>query len=147
MIHVAASPDPLSLAVSYRARFDECGAGGFLRSSGYLRWAQDCAWIHSERLGFNRDWYATHGLWWLVRCAELTIVGDIPMGDTVSVITTIVAYRRVWARRRTEVVRSTGERLATALTDWVLTDERGAPTRVPDEFVALFGSRIGRAHV
>ncbi len=28
-------------SVGYRARFDECGPDGVLRSSGYLRWAQD----------------------------------------------------------------------------------------------------------
>jgi acyl-ACP thioesterase len=133
---------PLGLTVAYRARFDECGPSAVLRSSGLMRWAQDCAWIHSERLGFGREWYSARGLWWLVRCAELNIVGDVAMGETISVTTTVVGYRKVWARRRTEFARAGGERVATALTDWVITDARGAPTRVPDEFVALMGGRV-----
>lgn len=133
---------PLSQTVAYRARFDECGPSGVLRSSGFMRWAQDCAWIHSERLGFNRDWYAARGLWWLVRCAELNIAADVGMGETVSVTTTVMGYRKVWARRRTEFARGDGALAATALTDWVITDERGAPTRVPDEFVQLMGGRV-----
>lgn len=134
--------DPLSLTLSYRARFDECGPDGTLRSAGLMRWAQDCAWIHSERLGFTRDWYAARGLWWVVRCAELNVLGTVALGETVSVSTVLSGYRRVWVRRRTEVRRASGERVAIALTDWVLTNGRGAPTRVPDEFVVPLGTRV-----
>jgi acyl-ACP thioesterase len=132
----------LSHRVAYRARFDECGPDGTLRSAGYMRWAQDCAWQHSEVLGFTREWYAERGLWWLVRCAELNVVGAIAMGETADVTTTIVGYRKVWARRRTDVTGADGRRVASALTDWVITDARGAPTRVPAEFAALFGVAV-----
>jgi len=132
----------LSNTVQYRARFDECGPDGVLRSSGYLRWAQDAAWIHSERLGFTRSWYADRGLWWFVRCAELNLLADVAMGETVTVTTTIVGYRKIWVRRRTEVQRASGNPAATALTDWVITDVRGAPTRVPAEFFSLFSARM-----
>src|SRR5207247_341954 len=83
---------------------------GVLRSSGLLRYAQDCAWIHSERLGFDRAWYAARGLWWLVRCAELRVLGETRMGETVTVATTVTGYRKVWARRETKVGRATGGR-------------------------------------
>ena len=46
------------------------------------------------------------------------------------------------ARRRTVVSADDGRHFATALTDWVITDRRGAPTRVPDEFGNLFGSAV-----
>ena len=36
-----------------------------------MRYAQDLAWQHSTDLGFGREWYAEHGLTWLVRAAEL----------------------------------------------------------------------------
>ncbi len=138
----ADSGDPLSLTLAYRARFDECGPDGTLRSAGLMRWAQDCAWIHSERLGFTREWYAARGLWWVVRCAELNVVGAVALGETVSVSTMLSGYRRVWVRRRTDVRRVSGEPVATALTDWVLTNGRGVPTRVPDEFVVPLGARV-----
>jgi acyl-ACP thioesterase len=132
-----------SETVGYRVRFDESDPSGLLRTSGLLRYAQDSAWIHSEQLGFGREWYAERGLWWLVRCAEVLVTGPVHMGETVSVTTRIVGYRKVWARRRTEVAGASGEVAATLLTDWVITDSKGAPTRVPPEFVALFGGQIG----
>ena len=66
--------------VPYRVRFDECGPDGLARTSALLRYAQDVAWIHSERLGFDRDWYAARGLTWLVRAAEVAILRAGPAG-------------------------------------------------------------------
>lgn len=126
--------------VRYRARFDECNADGVLRLSGLMRWAQDCAWVHSERLGFGRGWYAERGLWWLVRCATLTAVDRVPLGETVAVTTRVSGWRRVWARRQSMVGGDDGRPIATVLTDWVLTDSRGMPTRVPPEFGEIFGA-------
>jgi acyl-CoA thioesterase FadM len=129
----AAGAADLRHEVTYRARFDECGPGGVLRTSGILRWVQDCAWLHSEALGFTRHWYAVRGMWWLVRCVQLNVLGEITMGETITASTSIVGYRRVLARRRTDLTRAGGEQVAIALTDWVLTDSSGQPVRVPDE--------------
>jgi acyl-ACP thioesterase len=137
---VGAVSERFSAIVPYRIRFDEADPAGLLRTSGLLRYAQDSAWIHSERLGYDRAWYAGRGLWWLVRCIDLEVTGEIRMGETIDVTTEVVGYRKVWARRHTDFARSSGERVAGAVTDWVITDSRGLPTRVPDEFVALFGS-------
>ena len=131
--------DPRRETVRYRARFDECGPDGRLRTSGLMRWAQDCAWVHSQRLGFGREWYAARGLWWLVRCAELSVPGHVALGETASVTTAVVGWRRVLARRRTSVVGADGRPVATVFTDWVLTDARGMPTRVPADFAEIFG--------
>lgn len=123
----------------YRVRFDEAGPDGHLRSSGYLRYAQDLAWIHSETAGFGRDWYRDRGLTWLVRAIELDILADTPYGTELEVSTDVVGFRRVWARRRNEFHAPGSERpVAAAITDWVLLNDRGAPTRVPAEIVTLF---------
>jgi acyl-CoA thioesterase FadM len=127
--------------VPYRARFDECGTDATLRASALLRWAQDIAWIHSERLGFGREWYADRGLAWVVRGLVLTMAAPIPMGATVDVTTTVVGFRKVMARRRTEVRLADGSLAAHANTDWVMTDtRRGMPVRVPATFPALFSA-------
>ena len=77
--------------------------------SALLRYAQDVAWIHSERLGFDRDWYAARGLTWLVRAAEVALVRAIPLGTTIDVSTTVAGLpqglgappdRRAPGRRR-----------------------------------------------
>lgn len=125
--------------VAYRARFDECGPDAVARPSALLRWAQDVAWIHSERLGFGREWYADRGLAWVVRAMELVVLGGVRMGSTVAVETRVVGMRRVMARRRTEVLAGDGSLVARIHNDWVMTDvRRAAPARVPEEFPALF---------
>jgi acyl-ACP thioesterase len=129
---------------TYRVRFDEAGADGHLRSSGYLRFAQDLAWIHSESAGFGRDWYGSRGLTWLVRSVELEIVGAVVYGAEVAVSTEVVGFRRVWARRRSEFHGDGSERpVAVALTDWVLLNARGMPVRPPDEILTAFPTPVG----
>jgi len=125
----------------YRVRFDEAGESGHLRSSGFLRYAQDLAWIHSESAGFGRDWYAGRGLTWLVRTIELDILDDVAYGSALTVSTEVVGFRRVWARRRSEfAAQGAGRTLAVALTDWVLLNARGVPVRVPAEILDVFPS-------
>ena len=96
------------VTVPYRVRFDECGADGIVRTSSLLRYAQDVAWVHSEQLGFDREWYTSRGLAWVVRAAELGILQSVPLGMTLSVSTRITGFRKVWARRRTEGRDETG---------------------------------------
>ena len=131
-------PHEEGVTVPYRVRFDECGPDGSARTSALLRYAQDVAWIHSERMGFDRDWYAERGLAWVVRTAELTILSSIPLGTTLSVSTAVTGFRKVWVRRRTEVRLPDGTLAMWSHTDWVITDARGLPGRVPAEFPATF---------
>ena len=129
--------------VAYRVRFDECGPDGLARTSAMLRYAQDVAWIHSERLGFDRDWYATRGLTWLVRAAQVTILRPVPLGTTLDVSTTVAGFRKVWARRRTDGRLADGTLAFWAHTDWVIVDARGLPTRIPAEFPEVYGTMPG----
>ena len=130
-------------SVHYRVRFDECGPDGLARTAALLRYAQDVAWIHSERLGFDRDWYATRGLTWLVRAARVVVLRPVPLGTTLEVSTTVTGFRKVWARRRTDGRLADGTLAFWAHTDWVIVDARGLPTRVPAEFPAVYGDLPG----
>ncbi len=135
----AAAAERRGITVPYRARFDECGPDGLVRSSALLRYAQDLAWIHSERLGFTRDWYAERNLAWVVRAAELAILAPLPLGETITLSTQVIGFRRVWARRRTEGRLDDGTLAAWGHTDWVILDTvRGMPGRFPPEFLARF---------
>ena len=123
----------------YRVRFDESGADGNLRSSGYLRYAQDLAWRHSEAAGFDREWYVRHGLLWLVRCVELEIREPVVNGVTLTVSTEVIGWRRVWARRESTFRDAgNGQSVAIAHIDWVLLNVAGRPARVPDELSGFF---------
>ena len=124
---------------TYRVRFDEAGPDGALRTSGFMRYAQDLAWQHSSDLGFGRAWYAERGLTWLVRAAELVVTAAPEMGTTLTARTAIVGIRRVFARRRGEFTLADGTPAAWVHTDWVLIDGRGALTRIPAIFPETFG--------
>ncbi len=138
----APRPDPevvRGVSVEYRVRFDECGPDGIVRSSALLRYAQDVAWVHSERMGFDRAWYGERDLAWVVRAAELAILEPVALGQTVALSTAVIGFRRVWARRRTEGRLPDGHLVLWGHTDWVMTDVvRGLPGRVPPEFPAVF---------
>ncbi|HYO44508.1 MAG TPA: acyl-ACP thioesterase domain-containing protein [Candidatus Limnocylindrales bacterium] len=135
-------PDPevvRGVSVAYRVRFDECAPDGLVRSSALLRYAQDVAWVHSERMGFDRAWYADRDLAWVVRAAELAILEPVALGQTLEVSTAVIGFRKVWARRRTEGRLGDGRLALWGHTDWVMTDVvRGAPGRVPPEFPGAF---------
>ncbi len=126
------------IVVPYRVRFDESTPGGTLRTSACLRYIQDVAWVHSVRLGFGRDWYAERGLWWLVRVVDLDLLLPIEAYVELAVSTEVTGWRRISARRESDVVDPAGRIAARAAIDWVITNERGMPTRVPAELAALF---------
>jgi acyl-ACP thioesterase len=122
-----------------RVRFDEAGADANLRSSGFLRYAQDVAWLHSEEAGFDRRWYAARGLTWLVRSIDLDLREPVGYGSHLVVTTEVVGFRRVWARRRSEVCGARDGALKGLLAiDWVLLGPAGTPTRVPEEILGAF---------
>src|SRR5262249_24677182 len=115
----------------YRVRFDEAGYDGCLRTSGYVRYAQDIAWQHSEAMGFDRAWYRERRIQWLVRWVELELRFGARYGELLAVSTRVIGGRRALARRRTEVRAESGDLHAVALTDWILITDSGRPARVP----------------
>jgi len=134
----ATGSEPLHHEAEYRVRFDEAGPDGLLRTSGFLRYAQDVAWLHSTALGFDRDWYRERGLTWLVRAAELEVLRPIPMGTAIVSRTWVVGQRRVLARRRGEFRMADGSLAGWVHTDWVMIDARGLLTRIPAVFGEVF---------
>jgi medium-chain acyl-[acyl-carrier-protein] hydrolase len=134
----------LELTVPFRVRFDESGPDGRIRTSIALRFAQDAAWQHAEALGIGRRWYAERSLDWLVRAAQVRILAPIATGDRLLVTTQVVGFRRVWARRRTDVRTLDARPVATIETDWVIVDSaRAAPTRIPAGIIARFSGASG----
>ncbi len=86
-------------------------------------------------LGFGRDWYTARGLFWLVRAVRLDVLQPIRTYGNVFVTTQVAGYRRIAARRHSEIRDASSELLASLEIDWVMTNDRGMPTRVPDEMM------------
>ena len=121
----------------YRVRFDEAGMNGCARAGSLVRYLQDVAWQHSEAAGFDRAWYAGRGLGWLVRGIELELLATASYGEVLSVSTRITGWRRMWARRHSEILAADGRPIAAATIDWVLLDAAGRPVRIPAELEAV----------
>jgi len=126
---------PYRIVRPYRVRFEESTPNETVRTAIHLAWAADVAWQHSTLLGFGRDWYASRNLFWLVRAVRLDVLEPIATYAGVMVSTGVTGYRRVAARRESEVYDPSGELLARLRIDWVMTNQRGAPTRIPPEFL------------
>ena len=125
---------PYRIVRPYRVRFEESAPGEIMRTAIHLAWAADVAWQHSTLLGFGRDWYSERNLFWLVRAVRLDILRPVATYADVMVSTCVVGYRRVAARRESEVYDPSGELLARLQIDWVMTTQRGVPTRIPTDF-------------
>ena len=118
----------------YRVRFEEATPDETVRTSQFLCWFSDCAWRHSMTLGVDRRWYQERGLFMLIRATWLEVLRPIPTYAEVTVSTRVAGWRRVSARRESEVRDAAGELLARGEIDWVMTNERGVPCRFPPEF-------------
>jgi acyl-ACP thioesterase len=125
---------PFRILRPYRVRFDEATSHETVRTAVQLAWLADCAWQHSTALGFGREWYTEQNLFWLVRGVQLEVYRPIATYAGVFVSTRVMGYRRVAARRESDIFDESGTRLAHAEIDWVMTNERGMPTRVPVDF-------------
>jgi acyl-CoA thioesterase FadM len=131
---------PVAFEAPFVVRFDEAGADGALRASGYLRFAQHVAWMHSTAAGFDRAWYGERGLTWLVRALELERGEAVPYGSEIVVTTEVTAFRRSWARRRSRFLLGAERReIARATIDWLLLGSGGRPVRIPAEIDGAFG--------
>jgi acyl-CoA thioesterase FadM len=122
---------PYRIVRPYRVRFEEATVDEGVRTAIYLAWVADIAWQHSTLLGFGRDWYTARGLYWLVRAIRLDVLEPIRTYGNVFVTTQVAGYRRIAARRHSEVHDADGRLLARLEIDWVMINERGIPSRVP----------------
>jgi len=128
-----------TFALPFHVRYEECGPGGTVHAAVYLRYLQDLAFAHSAALGYPLAWYETQRLFWLVRRVRLTVHVPARYGDAVQATTQVVGMRRVLARRRNEIRRTGDDALiASAVVDWIFTQQGTTPIRVPDDFASAF---------
>jgi acyl-CoA thioesterase FadM len=126
---------PYRIVRPYRVRFEEATTTETMRTAIYLAWAADVAWQHSTLLGFGRQWYAARGISWVVRAVRLDVLRPIPTYAEVYVTTEVIGFRRIAARRHSDVRNPSGELIARIEIDWVMVNERGIPARVPEEML------------
>jgi len=130
---------PDSLSLTFRIRYDECGAGGVARASVYVRLLQEMAFEHSTACGYPLEWNIARRMFWLARRVRLAVEAPARHGDALVCTTRLLGARRILARRLGTVQREdNGAPVATAIVDWILTQNGTTPIRIPDEVAATF---------
>lgn len=100
----------------------------------WVRWVQDAAKSHSERVGFDYARYVELGAVFVVRRHELDYLGSALEGDELVAETFIESWGAASSLRRTVIRRARdGVVMLRALTTWALVStDTGRPRRIPD---------------
>ncbi len=105
----------------------------------YVQWMQDIAIQHSIAVGCARM-TGELGASWFARMHRIEYLSPAFAGDTITVKTWVVDFRKVRTLRRYEFIRASDQKiLAQGETDWVLVDAQTArPRKIPEELAKLF---------
>ncbi len=131
---------PHTFERTFRIRHYECDAYGHVNHANYLRFMQETAFDASAAVGYDMACYDELGVMWLIRQTGITYERPLRYDDEVIVKTWVADFRRVRSRRVYEMRHAvSGERIATAHTDWVLLDKHSQrPVTIPEEMMAAF---------
>jgi acyl-CoA thioester hydrolase len=125
---------------AFRVRHYECDAYGHVNHANYLRYMQEAAYTASAEAGYGMQRLFDMNRVWLVRDTDITYHAPLVYGDTVIVKTWVEDFRRVRSRRAYELRNAdSGERVATATTDWVFLErDTHRPATIPDDIILGF---------
>lgn len=117
----------------------EIDGNGHVNNVVYLRWMQDAARLHADRLGCTRATTAAGGTW-VVRSHRIEYLRPSFDGEHVSVLTWVSNVRRVKLLRKYKIVRPEDQAvLVEAETDWIFIDAvKGRLRSIPKEVSELF---------
>jgi len=112
---------------------------GHANNVAYVQWMQDIAVLHSRDAGCTRATQAG-GATWVVRSHQIEYFHPALLGDTLSVLTWVVNFRRAISLRRYKFIRQKDNRvLAKGETNWVFVDAKtGRPITIPEEVRKTF---------
>jgi len=120
---------------------DDLDQFGHTNNVVYLRWLEQVAWAHSQRLGLGFDTYEKLGCGCVARRHELDYLAPTFAGDELWLATFIIendARLSMW--RGYQIIRAgDGKTVLRGRTHWVCVDlKTGRPRRQPPEFVAAY---------
>ena len=125
---------------TFKARYYECDASGYLKNISYLRWMQESAFAASAAVGYDFAHYHHVGQLWLVRESHIEHFAPLKYGDEVEITTYVKDIRRFRSMRAYEIRDSqSGNLIAEATTDWVYLDtETLRPVTIPQRMQSAF---------
>ncbi len=128
-------PNPHLIAITPQT--EDVDGFGHVNNLNYVRWCVDCAWDHSQKLGFSFDDYKRIGRGMVVHRHEFDYVGQALEGEALQVATWVLKNDgRVRMTRGYQIRRvSDGATLLRGRTSFVCVDmETLKPARMPKAF-------------
>jgi acyl-CoA thioester hydrolase len=118
---------------------------GHVSNVAIVRWIQDVAWAHSDRIGLNHAKYVALGAVFVIRRHEVEYVRSAYGGEPIDIFTHVEWWKAAASERRTRIVRaSDGTLIASANTLWAYVSATTMkPTRIPAEVAAAFAQPCG----
>jgi acyl-CoA thioester hydrolase len=112
---------------------------GHANNVAYVQWMQDIAVLHSRDAGCTRATQAA-GATWVVRSHQIEYFHPAFLGDTLSILTWVVNFRRAISLRRYTFIKQKDKSvLAKGETNWVFVDVKtGRPITIPEEVRKTF---------
>lgn len=136
--HATVKLMPYIHTIDFPVRHYECDANGRVHPATILGYMQEAAFGASAAVGYSASRYAELGLQWFAYETEITFLRPLHYGDTVTINTWVVDFRRVRSQRNYELSVD-GQIVARANTDWVMIDtEKMYPATIPDDIVAAY---------
>lgn len=113
---------------------------GHVNNIEFVRWLQDAALRHSERVGLSWEECVRVGGAFVVRRQQVEYLRQVRTGEQLTVHTWIASSTHMSAVRRTEVRSDTGDLVVDATTTWVFVSlETWRPKRIPTDVRRMFG--------
>lgn len=107
---------------------------GHVNNVAYIQWLQDAAVRHAQA-GGCMDATTAVGAIWVVRTHHIEYLAPAFAGDTLTMLTWVVNFKKVRSLRKYKIIRTADRAvLARAETDWVFVNAKtGRPMTIPDE--------------
>jgi acyl-ACP thioesterase len=118
-----------------RPGFADCAPSGRMRLDALACWLQDVAYADVEDAGLAQ------AAVWVVRRTRIRVISFPRFGERFEVSTFCSGLGRMWAERRTDIVRSgEGEPIVEAVSLWVHLDPRdGRPVPLTKDEISTYG--------
>lgn len=118
---------------------------GHVSNVAIVRWIQDAAWAHSERIGLDHAKYMSLGAVFVIRKHEIEYLRSAYGGETIDIYTHVQWWKAAASERHTRILRhSNGQVIARATTLWAyVSAATQKPTRIPESVSDAFGQPCG----
>jgi acyl-CoA thioester hydrolase len=106
----------------------------------YVRWLDRAAELHSDALGYTRQWLLERGQMWFVARHEIDYRAECCLGDELVVATWVRDFKRIKSWREFAIMRPSDETIVCrASTLWVLVNlETRKPVQITREIIERF---------